>query len=297
MTREFYIFCNYNSKELNVSETFRRAVGGLIVNANAVSFTKRYEGDWYKISEDDCDKSFFGKKCYVSSLKFHGDCKKYRLPHSKRKPYYFKEEDFELSVHHPLAYYTNELTVKDSNILYFPFFSLDFLSCFYDNFREKCYETAWVKLGDADAVLKQIDILRTNAEMKVLDELRSYIPYVDPKIYSIGKQIYASIKEMEEIFALDTWPKSKLIEMLEKCKLLKEWKDTLSREVFRNVLDYLDDFIGILNSIKSIGDEMESIEDKEERRKKEESCNEAYKKLRESEFYTQIQDERKGSQS
>lgn len=324
MTREFYMSCNYNSKELYVSKTFRSAVGGLIVNANAVSFTERDEGDWYKYEKKELNKSFLGKNCYVSSLKLpssgkledvksRDEYKDYRVPHSKGKPYY-TEKKHDLTKYfyacHPLAYYTNELTVENSNILYLPFFSLDFLSCFYDTFKEKFYEkNAEFKTTTPVAVFRTFDNLKTDAIGEMLDKVKSYIPLPhNTKIYSTIKKIYN--QEIQSIDLEDNYPGiQKINEISKKCDFLKGCEEALIQYGDRSILD---NFIEILENIKTLEDELKktnskrkntskkgSGEQNEVRSKSEiiKSRNDEYTKLRESAFYTRIQDERKGSQS
>ncbi len=242
MTREFYMHDPQKEPQRIVSKPFRRTVGGLIVDANATTFTNISEnGDWYESRKgyEEYDKLFFAfqRKIKSSSAKENKDaregsrekqptgssfasrnlikdCLSYRNHNEKGEPYYhFSKGDTGSAVCHYLAYYTNALepeNARDEKIVYFPFYSFDFMYRFYEEFRRECRELNFdqLKLEPEDAFVK-LESQRATAMDELLKTICIYIPLTASR-----KQINP-LKKILDAFSKET---PRLIKELESAR-------------------------------------------------------------------------------
>ena len=200
MTREFYIH-GETEKEPNgtkefykVSEAFRHTIGGLMVDANTTVFTEvSNTNDWYKYRKDsnmeyekEYDKLFF-VRCLGMDKEgelLAKDCLSYRDRSEKGKPYYSTkvEEGSGIDVCHYMAYYTNAIKHKSltyhsnkSGYIYFPFYSLDFMYRFYEEFRKQCRSEPRDQ-SCKEMIFRGLDSKRISATSSVLVPISKYIP-------------------------------------------------------------------------------------------------------------------------
>ena len=182
MTKEFYIHCTYDKKQstLYISDTFQKVVGGLIINANTTTFTESNENhDWYKYREEFAiyDKMFVGSSI-DSFLAENTPLAKYRHHLKDGEPYYKLTTGNEIRICHPMSYYTKSLGGLWKQVVYFPFYSFDFMYRFYEEFRKKCREKPIQKSPDhLENNFERLDESKCNAMGEQLDVLRNYIPF------------------------------------------------------------------------------------------------------------------------
>ncbi len=181
MTKEFYINCTYDKKQktFEISDTFRKVVGGLIINANTTTFTESNENhDWYKYREDFAayDKIFVASSI-DSFLAASTPLARYRHHLKNGKPYYKLTDEDETHKCHPMSYYTNSLDGTWKRTVYFPFYSFDFMYRFYEEFRKKCRNKPISKhINDLEQDFVLLDYAKCDAMKDQLEVLRKYIP-------------------------------------------------------------------------------------------------------------------------
>lgn len=199
MTREFYVNSKKDDSYLEVSPVFRRTVGGLMVDANTTAFTNvSAENDWYihgknnVIAYDDhfCATTLFSNNSDIETA-LAKNCLDYRNHNKEGKPYYVKSDSGTatgIKVCHYMAYYTNAL---DDKIIYFPFYSLDFMYRFYEEFRSDCRCRNFSANEISVRIFAMLDNGRIAATNNVLQTISNYIP-LNPDVQSKndGKFIY-----------------------------------------------------------------------------------------------------------
>ena len=187
MTREFFIHSTLKEGSLKVSNVFEKTVGGLIVDANTTAFFKKEifnNNDWYLFRPE---KEFFHSLFFATSIasvtteksipvdtNLAKSCIGYRNHNQGGNPYY-KQDGFDVSVCHYLAFYTNALRDSQIATIFFPFYSLDFMYRFYEEFHRSCRE-AKITASSEESVFKLLDGCKKAAMGKVLKSIDQYIP-------------------------------------------------------------------------------------------------------------------------
>lgn len=219
MTREFYQNSKWENGYIKVSTAFRRTVGGLIVDANTTTFTNiSGKGDWYKYEEErkKYDKLFFAtfadeKVTKIKEEKLLLECLEYRKHNELGYPHYSDINAVNTAhlVCHYLAYYTNALDSANGEIVYFPFYSLDFMYRFYEEFRRVCRKLKFNKTSQREVIFKSLDGHKVDAMGIVLEAVCRHIPlkptdkekyYQDgqcnafSKLHPISKEIYEILR-------------------------------------------------------------------------------------------------------
>ena len=210
MTREFYRKSNWTENSIKVSDSFRKTVGGLIVDANTTTFTGiSPKGDWYTYREDsrEYDMLFFAtftKVTNSSDEELVQRCLDYRSHNNLGEPYYTDKEHIEATttpICHYLAYYTNALEELGGRIIYFPFYSLDFMYRFYEEFRSGCRGQKYDHPNDPEKVFKILDGKRIDAMTKILETVSHYIPLfssIKDRQYDAIVQIFSPLETKYE---------------------------------------------------------------------------------------------------
>ena len=209
MTREFYTHDPTKAPDKEkVSKPFRKTVGGLIVDANTTTFTNiPGNGDWYKYEEErkKYDKLFFATFAdeKVSKIKEENlllRCLEYRKHNEFGYPHYSDINNVGTAhpVCHYLAYYTNALDSANGEIVYFPFYSLDFMYRFYEEFRSECRRFKFNHFNalKSEGIFKDLDSKKTGAMEIVLGTVCHYIPLLS----SDGKYQDRQIKAYEKLY-------------------------------------------------------------------------------------------------
>ena len=208
MTREFYRKSEWDGDSIKVSHAFRRTVGGLIVDANTTTFTNiPGNGDWYKYRKErkEYDRLFFAtfadeKDKKIQEGQFLSGCLDYRKHNRSGEPHYTEVDDVKTAVEicHYLAYYTNALDTVNGEIVYFPFYSLDFMYRFYEEFRSGCrkFNSEYFKNYEPEKVFMELDSKKTDAMGTVLERVCHYIPLLS----SDGKYQDRQIKAYEKLY-------------------------------------------------------------------------------------------------
>lgn len=187
MTREFFVHGKTGEGSYIVSETFRRTVGGLMVDANTTAFTGvSKENDWYPHRGKDSEK--YDELFFATPIKMQSNgeslakvCLSYRDRNEKGEPYYMRPDTGTgagIKVCHYMAYYTNALSDSQNVVIYFPFYSLDFMYRFYEEFRKQC-RGGFDSLNDQspkEAFFRILDSNRITATSFVLIPISKYIP-------------------------------------------------------------------------------------------------------------------------
>lgn len=190
MTKEFYTNCTHSQDKLTVSETFRNSIGGLIVDGNTTTFTGRpTENDWYahRSNLSEYDDLFFTTAIDLQHnfssiskpINLAKKCLYYRKPNLVGDRYYTNDSSGigpKYVICHPLAYYTNALDRLNKHHIYFPFYSLDFMYRFYEEFRKCCRNTSFTSTENLDQDFALLDANKINAMEAVLLSISYYIP-------------------------------------------------------------------------------------------------------------------------
>ncbi len=188
MTREFYMHNTILDESIKVSDSFSQTVGGLLVDANTATFTKKdisSTNDWFLFQQG---VQSYGELFYATSTTsiqivdtapsddvLAENCLHYRKRKLDGNPYYLRDE-FGIPVCHHLAYYTNALRYKTNPVIYFPFYSLDFMYRFYEEFRRQCRKKDFDVCKTLEEVFLTLDISKTEAMNIVLKTVSKYIP-------------------------------------------------------------------------------------------------------------------------